>query len=64
VEEKRDEMEYNDKGMLQMINKMVEEEEKLKHNIDKIPDGDCYDPDDNSYLKRVPNLQEPAKEDS
>jgi hypothetical protein len=46
-----------------MINKMVEEEEKLKHNIDKIPDNH-YDPDDNSYLKRVPNLQEPAKEDS
>ncbi len=62
VEEKRVETKFNHKVYLEKINKAVEEEEKLKHSIDKIPDR--YDPDDNSYLKRVPNLQEPSKRDA
>lgn len=41
------------------ISKQVEEESKFQKSIDKIPDR--YDREDNSYLERVPNLQDVAK---
>lgn len=40
--------------IMKKINEKVEEESKDKNSIDKIPDR--YDPDDNSYLKKVPKL--------
>lgn len=36
------------------INEKVEEDSRYKNSIDKIPDR--YDPDDDSYLKKVPKL--------
>jgi hypothetical protein len=45
--------------MFEKLSAKVEEESKLKDSIDQIPDR--YDREDNSYLKRVPNMQEPAK---
>lgn len=40
--------------IMKKINEKVEEESHQKDSIDKIPDR--YDPDDNSYLKKVPKL--------
>jgi hypothetical protein len=62
VSEKKIQTKYDNTDMMKKINEKVEEEAKDRHSIDKIPDR--YDPDDNSYLKRVPNLKEPVKQDS
>jgi hypothetical protein len=42
------------KLMLQKIAKAVEEDDKYKHDISKIPDR--YDADDDSYRKKQPKL--------
>lgn len=52
--EKKIESKYMHTKMFDKINEKVEEEERNKGGIDKIPDR--YDPDDNSYLKKVPKL--------
>ena len=44
---------------MQKINKKVEDEEKDRYRIDKVPDR--YDPEDSSYLKNVPRLNEAGK---
>lgn len=44
------------KEIMEKINEKVEEESKYKNSIDKIPDR--YDPDDDSYLKKLPNLND------
>ena len=40
--------------IMSKINETVEEEAKYKNSINTIPDR--YDPDDDSYLKKLPNL--------
>jgi hypothetical protein len=50
---------YMHTQMFEKLSAKVEEESKLKDNIDQIPDR--YDREDNSYLKRVPNMKEPVK---
>lgn len=40
--------------IMKKINEKVEEEAQDKDSIDNIPDR--YDPDDSSYLKKVPKL--------
>jgi hypothetical protein len=40
--------------IMKKIAEKVEDEAKFKDSIDKIPDR--YDPDDDSYLKKVPKL--------
>lgn len=50
---------YHKMDTMGKIKEKVAEDAMHKNSIDRIPDR--YDPDDNSYLKRVPNLQEPVK---
>jgi hypothetical protein len=50
---------YMHTQMFEKLSSKVEEESKLKDGIDQIPDR--YDREDNTYLKRVPNMQEPVK---
>lgn len=50
---------YMHTQMFEKLSAKVEEESRLKDSIDQIPDR--YDRDDKSYLKRVPNMQEPVK---
>ena len=44
------------------ISAKVDEEEKLKEGVSQQPD--VYASEDNSYLKKVPNLQEPVAKQS
>eukprot|EP00980_Cylindrotheca_fusiformis_P009698 scaffold2142_cov190-Cylindrotheca_fusiformis.AAC.7 len=48
---------YQHTKIFKKINEKVKEEEQGKQSFDSIPDR--YEADDNSYLKKVPNLQEP-----
>lgn len=50
----RDHPKNDHKIILEKIDIAVEIDSKDKNSIDKIPDR--YDPDDNSYLKKVPKL--------
>ena len=57
-EKKRVDTQYHHTDSFKKMEAKVEEEARLKDGIDKIPD--VYDREDNSYLKRVPNLQKPS----
>jgi predicted negative regulator of RcsB-dependent stress response len=48
---------YQHTKIFKKIDDKVKEAERDKQNFNSIPDR--YEPDDNSYLKNVPNLQEP-----
>ena len=52
--EKQDEQKNQHKVIMEKIEIAIEEDSKDNNSIDKIPDR--YDPDDNSYLKKVPKL--------
>ena len=54
VREKLTEPKNQHADIMKKINEKVEEESKDRNSIDNIPDR--YDPDDNSYLKKVPKL--------
>jgi predicted negative regulator of RcsB-dependent stress response len=57
VLEARVDNKYQYTKIFKKIDEKVKEEEQDKQNFNSIPDR--YDADDNSYLKKVPNLQEP-----
>lgn len=57
VSEARVDNKYQYTKIFKKIDEKVKEEEHDKHNFNSIPDR--YEADDNSYLKKVPNLQEP-----
>ena len=54
VTEKLGESKNQHVEVMKQINEKVKEESKDKNSVDKIPDR--YDPDDNSYLKKVPKF--------
>jgi predicted negative regulator of RcsB-dependent stress response len=59
VSEKTVDSKYQHTAMFKKISEKVDEESKLNIGIDNIPDR--YDADDNSYLKKVPDLHKTTK---
>lgn len=57
--ESRVDQKYMHTKVFKKIEEKVAEEEKDRNNFNKI--ADRYEKDDNSYLKKVPNLQKPTK---
>lgn len=50
---------YMHTNTFEKIKEKVDEESQMKDRIDIVPDR--YDPEDSSYLKKVPKLDEPSK---
>mmetsp|Transcript_27076 Transcript_27076/g.65712 ORF Transcript_27076/g.65712 Transcript_27076/m.65712 type:complete len:93 (-) Transcript_27076:98-376(-) len=59
VNEARVENKYKHTQMFKKIDEKVAEEAKDRDNFNSIPDR--YEKDDNSFLKKVPDLQKPTK---
>lgn len=58
VSEKKVDTKYHHTDMFNKMSQKVEEEAKLQDGIDKWPER--YEKEDNSFLKRVPDLKKPV----